>query len=55
MTREEMIEHRKGLIEVLDRRKQLSDFDVNAATIRNLLETQIAVLDHLIERLRRRA
>lgn len=52
MTREEIIALRKRVVARVDRMRQEGDWGAGAADIRENAETQLAMIDHLLERMR---
>lgn len=52
MTRAEMLELRKSAFERLERLRKVGDWGAGASDIRENAETQLKLIDHLLERLR---
>lgn len=53
MNRDELLALRKHLIEAVNDRKALGEYDTNAAPILTALESCLALTQHLLERLRK--
>lgn len=52
MTRQEMIELRKELVEQADQLRKIGDYGAGASDIRALAERLLKITDHLLERMR---
>lgn len=48
MTRQELVALRERIHEAVEHRRELGDYDTNAAPIRMLFEIQLAIVDHLL-------
>lgn len=53
MTREELLEARKKLMETLKERRALGEFDANSKTILLLLEGELLIVQHLLAGLKK--
>ena len=52
MTRQEMIELRKATFASVERLRKTGDYGAGASDIRENAETNLKIVDHLLERLR---
>lgn len=52
MTKVEMLELRKGLVERVERLRRIGDYGAGAADIRENAECLLYLVDHLLERMR---
>lgn len=52
MTRDEMVQLRKSTVERVERLRKVGDWGAGAADIRENAETNLKLIDHLLERMR---
>lgn len=52
MIREELVTVRSATFQLVERLRKVGDYGAGAADIRAIAETQLKLIDHLLERLR---
>ena len=53
MNKHELVHLRDDLVRLIEQKKRLGDYDTNAAAILASLEANLAIVQHLIDRMRR--